>query len=571
MTIWEAWHRYYRLYRRAGRSLALVSALTLVGAGVLLPIPLLIKLALDDAITQERTGLLFALGVALVGLQSASALIDVWRRRIVTNKTKAATARLRAALIDKLYSVSITYLRHAEIGTLHDWLVHETNRVDAMADTLLSRFIPAVATSLAVSAVLLTINWRLYVLMMSVVPVVFLFHRLLMPHVKEAARRQRGSFQRFSTHALFMLETMDLTRLKAAEQQESEVADRHLEDVRDADWKLVNLQTGYRSGQHTLIAISGIVILVFGGVAVVRGSLSLGELFAFYAGLALLRGPLTMMLTAVPQMITGTQALAQVYDFLEESDHRPYDGTQLVSFTGRVSLEGVAFDYGLGPLIRQADLELAPGRVTAMVGLNGSGKSTIVSLILGFYRPQTGTVVADGIPYADLDILALRRAIGVVPQEPIIISGTIAENIAYGVPTATSTDIIEVAELALAHGFISQLPEGYETQITHRGLTLSGGERQRIAIARALLTHPKLLVLDEPTNHIDAEIFEVMLDLLVSLPEAPAVLLISHHPNIHAWADDVYRIQDGFLVWEGPERSVQETEAVEHRKQRDEM
>ena len=186
-----------------------------------------------------------------------------------------------------------------------------------------------------------------------------------------------------------------------------------------------------------------------------------------------------------------------------------------------------------------------------MVGLNGSGKSTIVSLIMGSYRPTRGAVVADGVPYDELDLRALRRSIGLVPQEPITIAGTVRENIGYGFPNLSSEDLERATRLAGADVFIDHLPNGYETELTFDGLTLSGGQRQRIALARALIGRPRLLILDEPTNHIDAQLFEMLLDRLVTLDDAPAVLLISHHPAIDMWADDVYRIQDGFLTWTG--------------------
>jgi len=552
MTQWQAWRRYRELYAGARSSMLAIGLLTVAGALVVLPIPILIKLALDDAISEERAGYLLALGVGLAGLQVASAAISVVRRRIVTRQTKSATRQLRRAMSEKLYQVSIDYHRHTEISKLHDWTVNETNRIDAMADIALSRFGPSLAIAIALSGVLLVLNWFLYLITMSVVPLMVLVHRLMMPRVREATRDQRRSFRRFSDKVLFVLRTMDLTRRRAAEDRELESMSSRLGTLEHDDWRKGNLQTSYAAAQQTLVAVAAVFILVVGGTSVINGDLSIGDLFAFYAGLAMLRGPLTLTLTSLPELTAGAQSLVQVYEFLEDPDRRPYDGTVSIDFTGRVSMEGVAFDYGLGPLIRQADLELAPGRVSALVGLNGSGKSTIVSLILAAYRPGSGSLVADGVPYPDLDIRSLRRAIGVVPQEATIISGSIFENIAYGIEEPSMEQVQQAASLAAAHDFILELPDGYHTEITFDGLTLSGGQRQRIAIARALISRPRLLILDEPTNHIDAELFEELLDRLVTLDDAPAVLLISHHPDVKRWADDLYRIQDGFLTWVAP-------------------
>lgn len=549
---WQAWLSYRRLYSRAGHSLFLIGLLTLAGTLVVLPIPILIKIAMDDAINGGRADYLLALGAALILLQVANAAIMIVRRRVVTRRTKAATRQLRRAMAEKLYSLSIAYHRRIEIGRLHDWIVQETNRVDAMADVALSRFMPSLAMAVSLSAVLLVLNWSLYLIMMSVVPLVIVLHRVMMPNVRETNRLYRESFQNFSDKVLFLLRTMDLTRRRAAERKELESVTHRINSLERDDWSMLNVRTTYAAGQQTLVAAAAMLILVVGGTSVINNHLSIGELFAFYAGLAMLRQPLTITFTSLPELTAGAQSLVQVYEFLEEPDARPYRGSQVINFTGRVSVEGVAFDYGAGPLIRRADLELVPGRVSALVGPNGSGKSTIVSLILGLYRPSSGTLVADGVPYTDIDIRALRQQIGVVPQEPTIISGSILENIAYGIDDVTIERVVDASKLAAADGFISALRNGYDTEITFDGLTLSGGQRQRIAIARALITSPRLLILDEPTNHIDAELFEELLDRLVTLENAPAVLLISHHPTIHRWADDIYRIRDGFLTWIGP-------------------
>ncbi|NNF09832.1 MAG: ABC transporter ATP-binding protein [Acidimicrobiia bacterium] len=551
MTTWAAWRRYRQLYDRAGRSLLVIGLLTAAGAAAVLPIPIFIQLALDDAIGEGRSGYLLMLGAGLIGVQLVGAAITVARRYVVAQRTKAATRELRAQAAAKLYDVSIDYHRHAEMSTLHDWMVQETARIDTMADVALSRFGPSLATSVALGGVLVYLNWVLFLLTMAVVPLIVVAHRLVMPRVREAVRAGRLGFRSFSDKVLFVLRTMDLTRRRAAESAELESMYERLTHVERVEFRSMYLNSFYNAVQNSLVATTAVVILVVGGTSVINGTLSIGELFAFYAGLALFRGPLSSTLTSLPELTAGLQSLVQVYEFLEEPDSRPYDGARQLDFTGRVSMQGVEFDYGTGPLVREADLELVPGRVSALVGPNGSGKSTIVGLLLGSYRPHRGTLTADGIPYDELDIRALRRSIGIVPQEPTIISGSISENIAYGVPTATPDEVERAARLAEAHAFISQLPNGYAEEITFDGLTLSGGQRQRIAIARALVARPRLLVLDEPTNHIDAEVFEVLLDRLAGLDDAPAVLLISHHPDIHRWADDLYRIQDGFLAWTG--------------------
>ena len=244
----------------------------------------------------------------------------------------------------------------------------------------------------------------------------------------------------------------------------------------------------------------------------IDGRLTLGALFSFYAGVALLRSPLDQGVYAMPLVIGGEPSLARVEEFLAEADERPYDGTRRTDFAGGIGLHTVTFGYGDGNVLEDVSLTIRPGEVTALVGPNGAGKSTVVDLILGFYRPDSGHLSADGVRFDEIDLRHLRRSIGLVEQEPVMIDGTIAENLTYGMPELAVDDYHRAARLATADAFISQLPAGYDTVIGDAGLTLSGGQRQRLTIARALVRRPRLLILDEPTNHLDEkslhEVFE---------------------------------------------------------------
>lgn len=546
------WVEYARLYRSPRRTLVGIAVLTALGLAVILPVPLIIAYALDTAIPEGRTALLFGIGGALLGAQVLGAWLTVWRRHLVVTNTKATTARLRHRLVRKLYAVSIDYHRHRELGTVHDWVVQETQRVDRMMETLLSSFGPAALTSVGLSAVLAFINWRLYLLTLSVIPLMIVAHRIVKPRQRESAQNYRRAFARFSEGIIFTLRTMELTRLRAAEHSQMARNRERLADLEVKDRRLFDLRTIYQSTQQTLVATAGIVTLVMGGIGVIRGTLTIGELFAFYAALAMLRGPLGNALTSVPVIIEGRQSLEQVFAVLAHPDRRPYSGSRLVAFSGSVELDGVSFSYTDRRLLEDATMHLEQGRVTALIGPNGSGKSTVVNLILGLYRPDAGRLLAGGIPYDELDIPALRRQIGVVPQQPVIISGTIAENISFGFEDEDEREVERVARLAQAAGFIRDLPSGFGTVITHDGLILSGGQRQRIAIARALISNPRLLILDEPTNHLDDQIMDEMMQTLVKLESRPAVLLISHRHDVDRWADEVFRIQGGVVAFDRP-------------------
>jgi ABC-type multidrug transport system fused ATPase/permease subunit len=237
-----------------------------------------------------------------------------------------------------------------------------------------------------------------------------------------------------------------------------------------------------------------------------------------------------------------------LFDTLDDADTLPYHGQKRLDFRGEIRIKNVSFAYQDRNVLNEVSLTIKPGTTTAIDGPNGAGKSTLVHLMLGFYRPSQGGLYADGCPYDEIDLQLLRSQIGIVPQNPVIFSGTILENITYGLPEATREQVDEASRLSTALEFIRDLADRYDTIVGENGMTLSGGQRQRIAIARALIRCPRLLILDEPTNHLDVASIHQFIQNINSLAYAPAVLLISHHRNITEQAQVIYKLKEGRLV-----------------------
>jgi ATP-binding cassette subfamily B protein len=302
-----------------------------------------------------------------------------------------------------------------------------------------------------------------------------------------------------------------------------------------------------RHVQANLIGIGGLVVLVGGGIAVVYGTMSLGDLLAFYLAAGMLNASVSSLTAFTPELIAANESLNKLLELRGEVAVPCYQGKAIVQFNGNISLSAVDFGYDR-PLLRGVSLDLMPGRTTAIVGPNGAGKSTVVSLVLGFYRPDGGRLTVEGMPYDAVDLRLLRQQIGVVMQKPTFFTGTIAENLRYGWPEVSRAELKRAVQQACADVFIASLPEGYDTIIGEGGALISGGEAQRLAIARALIGQPKLLILDEPTNHLDAKTVGRIMRRITSEPDHATVLIISHDKEVVAFSDLVFRLEGGILV-----------------------
>ncbi len=546
----KAWRYYLRFYRASYHRLVLTILFSILQSLIVLPVAFLVRYAFDQVIPQGATAGLIYVGLIMLALIILNSILTLLTRYLSLNQTKMVIRDIREELLVRCYSFSRSFYGKADLAKLHASIVQDTQRLDIMSNAIISLFMPSLIVAVVIFGVLIYISPALSLIMVCTIPPLYLMNRIFVKNKRlNWIRASHRSFEQFSKGVLFVLQMMDLTRIQTAEQIEISRQKKYLEEVRLTSQSNAFLFAVYHSIQNGILAVSGIIILIAGGMAVGSGRITLGSLVSFYVAMSLMSFHMRNIVSSIPSILEGTESLSTLYDLAHIDDSTPYSGNHKIMFDGNIALREVDFSYENEKILRSVNLTIEPGNKVSIIGSNGVGKSTIVNLILGFYRPQKGLLLTGEHPYSDIDIIHLRQNIGVVMQNPIMFPGTIRENIVYGCPDASPEKIIRASKLATAHEFIDALPEKYETLMGEKGIRLSGGQCQRIAIARALLRQPKLLILDEPTNHLDEASINQLMHNLKSMEGDPSILIITQDRDTAKQSDYVYVLhRDGRLA-----------------------
>ena len=338
------------------------------------------------------------------------------------------------------------------------------------------------------------------------------------------------------------------------EEHEVSAFQRDCEESLEANRKLTLTNVSSSLVVGCITALGAAFLLYFGAREVHAGHLSVGDLYLFITYLTMLYQPLEQLSYTAWAMEGAAAGAARVFEVLDtENDVKDAPGAvPFRSGGGRIELDHVFFGYEPSrPVLNGLSLVIEPGKTVAIVGGTGAGKTTVLSLVPRFYDPSGGRVLVDGQDVAGVQKSSLRREISLVLQETILLNGTVAENIAYGCPQATLSQVREAATAAQAHEFISAMPQGYDTPVGERGVRLSGGQRQRIGIARAFLRNSPILLLDEPTSALDLKTEAELMGALKALMRKPTTLIVTHRLSTIHDVDVIYVLQDGRLVESG--------------------
>lgn len=540
-----AWRFYLGYFREKWHVLLVSLFLTILQAAVFLPVALMLRKILNDHIKDSNVRAIYTSGAIVLGLIVLHMLLRMLNKRLVLEHNKRIHNKIRDDLFKKIYDVPKMFYARLEGIRWHTIFMHDVLHLDMMSMAMFTGFLPAVVIFISLALVMLYINWLLFVIMLSVVPFIVLTMVITSGKMRRLAFTRRRAIQNYSKQVNFALSMMDLTRTQAAEDEEISKQVQYNAELRVLDIRTNWLSEIYQSLQEMFIMLMTIVLLVGGGLAAIGSSLTLGDLFTFYVVFMFSRRYLFQLIGFAPTFILGNEALDRVYEIVSVDEKNPYSGAQAPGPGSTISVRQVSFSYTKEPLLEDIDFTLPEGEFVLLQGDNGSGKTTLIQMILGFYRPDTGVIKFGDVPYEDLNIQQLRKQFGVVLQESPVFRGTIRQNILYGRTNVSDEALSEALRISGVIDFTADLPKGLQTEIGDRGILLSGGQRQRIALARALVTRPKVLILDEPTNHLDKTTVDALLDNLRQLAYKPTIIVISHLDLFVRKADRVLRIDEG--------------------------
>jgi ABC-type multidrug transport system fused ATPase/permease subunit len=430
----------------------------------------------------------------------------------------------------------------------------DTDFVPVLLWSNFRHLLSASLTLVGILWIVVWVDWQLTLLALAIAPFLYFSVWFYGKYFKPRNKDIRNLEARAVTIVQEVLSCLRVVKAFGMEDREQRRFEDQSRQAVRARLRLGLQQGLFSSAMELVTTLDSTVILLIGAYHVLEGKLELGQLLVILNYVTRIHGPLSAIgetLTDMQLSMVSAERALEVLDVEPEIKDRP-GAMGLAHVAGAVSFEGVDFAYRLGhPVLKAVNFTARPGEVVAIVGPTGAGKTTLANLIARFYDPVHGRVGLDGHDLRDLTVATLRRHIALVIQEPILFTGTIRDNILYGRPEATMEEVVAAAEAANAHGFITALPDGYDSQVGERGVRLSGGERQRIAIARAFIKDAPVLILDEPTSSIDSRTELVIIDALDRLMVGRTTFIIAHRLSTVRRADKILVVEKGRVVEQG--------------------
>lgn len=560
---WRTLWRLRRFLRPHVASLVLGSLLLLGIAALDLLKPWPLKVVLDDILApgvhHSTTTLLAVVALSVVAIALVEGLMSYLLVRFLNRAGRTVVFEVRTELFDHIQRLSLRFHSRRSTG---DLLTRVTSDVKALRDVLtesLAELVNSALILVGMAVVLLWLDWQLALVVIGAAPLLFLAMHRYTHQVREYSRAERHREGGLATVAHEALATMRLSRALGREDEARQRFERESQASLESGVAASLAEERFAWVVDVLAALMTGSVLWFGVQRVQAGAITVGTLVIFISYVRGFYKPLRTALKQAAKISRASARAERVLELLDESEvvtDAP-GARRAPRLRGRIEFRKVSFAYEPArPALTDVDFAVPEQALTAIVGPTGAGKTTIVSLVPRLYDPTHGSVVVDGADVRAYTLASLRSQVAVVMQEPVLLAASIAENIAYGRPSASQAEIVAAATAANAHAFVEALPDGYETVVGERGETLSGGQRQRIALARAFVRRAPIVILDEPLVGLDAEAAAEIVAAIERLRATRTVLLVTHDIALARTADQVVVLRDGRVVEQGAHASL---------------
>ena len=557
--------RYAKPYRKgilfAFLCLAVTSLITLY-------LPLLVRNMINVVVVEKNAAALNNLTfdiIAVIALQMVFGIIQGYILGFVGNRM---TADFRMELFNHIQSLSLRFFQERRVGEI---ISRMSNDISVIQKALVS--IPVAVLRQAILLVgglviIFVLNWKLTGLILLVLPPLMLFARIFGKRLRTFAGQVQDQLARATVVLEEVISSIKVVKSYNREEYEQKRFEEGIESAFDTEVKKVKISAFFGPFVLFLTFLVSALLIWYGGRQVMTGTTTPGELAAFFLYAIIIAGPIGTFVRLYTQIQEALGAIRRVYEILDTKPLivDPENPVVFDQVQGGIEFDHVSFGYNKDiPVLKDVSLQVRPGEQVALVGPSGAGKSTVIQLVHRFFDVDSGTIRVDGHDIRDTELKTFLNHVALVPQETLLFGGTIRENILYGKLDATDEELDQAARFANAYDFIKALDQGYDTVVGEKGVKLSGGERQRIAIARALLKNPKILILDEATSSLDNQSEMLIQDALENLMQDRTTLIIAHRLSTVHNADRIIVLDKGRVVESGNHKELIANEGLYYK------
>ncbi len=479
--------------------------------------------------------------------------------------TRGTEAGLRAALVQKLSELSILYHIRTQSGKLQSKIIRDVEAIETLSSQLFINVVNITMNTVIVLSITAVKNRIILLFFVLVAPIASITIRSFRKKIQKANQSYRLEMEETSARVMEMVEMVPATRAHALEEVERGRMVRQLEETAEKGYRLDMIQSNFGAVGWVVFQVFQALCLGFTAFMALRGYIKVGDITFYQSSFTSVVNQVTAILNLLPIITKGLESISSVGEVLTSEEVEQNEGKeQLTELNGNFAFRHVGYQYPNTeePVLKDVTLDVPAGKTVAVVGESGSGKTTLISLIIGFMAPTTGTILIDGKDITEIDLKSYRRFISVVPQTPLLFTGTLRDNITYGLESAAEEQINQAIDAADLRKLVDELPAGLDTRLEEHGANLSGGQRQRIAIARAIIRDPKVILLDEATSALDVISEREIQQALSRLIKDRTTFVVAHRLSTIRNADWIVVMDHGVIAEQGTYSQLMEQQGV---------